>query len=123
MVQRIEQTVGIKPTATGDADGSTFINFSRELTAQEKTLLDGVMTSSPTLPPNLPGTKFIVKDLYNQRAAIGTAMGFPYKVYYSESVLGSGNVDQLELHFSQTLTTTQRNKVITEFGKLITLKP
>lgn len=127
MGQRIEQTVGIKPTMTGDTpDGSggmkTVVNFSRELTPEEKTLLDGVMADNPTLPPNLPGTKFTIKDVFNQRNTIGAAIGFPYRVYYSESVPGSGNVDLVELHFDKVLTTQERNKVLTEFSKLITLK-
>ena len=121
-VQRIEQEVGIKPNATGDSAGFTFVNFSRELTAQEKTILDALMASNPTLPPNLPGSKFVIKDVFNQRNTIGTAMGFPYKVFYSQSVPGSGNVDLVELHFDKVLTTQERNKVLAEFAKLITLK-
>lgn len=122
MMQRIFEAVGIKPTAVGDSGGLTFVDFSRELTVPEKTLLDSVMSTNPTLPPSLPGTKFIIKDIYNQRASIGEAMGFPYKVYYSESVLGSGNVDQVEIHFDQVLTNTQKNKVKSEFAKIITEK-
>ena|SRR3990167_8882427 len=121
-MERIEQTVGIRPTMVGDTGGFTVVNFSRELTIPEKALLDVLMASNPTLPPNLTGSKFIIKDIFNQKSTIGTAMGFPYKVYYSQSVPGSGNVDQVEIHFSSVLTTTQRNKVLSEFGKIITLK-
>jgi hypothetical protein len=121
-LQRIEETVGLRPTAIGDSSGQTFVNFSRELTAPEKALLDALMADNPTLPPNLVGSKFIIKDIFNQKSTISTAMGFTYRVYYSESVLGSGIVDQVEIHFSSVLTTTQRNKILSEFGKLITLK-
>lgn len=122
MSQRIELIVGLKPTATGDSGGFTFVNFSRDLTSQEKTLLDGVMADNPTLPPTPVGSRFVVRDIWSDKTAIETAMGFPYKVFYSESVPGSGNVDQIELHFSSTLTTTQRNKILSEYAKLITLK-
>jgi hypothetical protein len=122
MVQRILQTVGIKPTMTGDSSGFTVINFDRELTAPEKTLLDGVMADNPTQPPTLTGTKFVIKDIWSQKATIGTAMGATYRVYYSESVLGSGDINQIEIHFDTNLTTTQRNKVLTAYANLITVK-
>lgn len=122
MVQRIERSVGIKPTMTGDTGGFTVVNFSRELTAPEKALLDTLMADNPTLPPTPAGSRFVIRDVWNDKGAIQTAMGFPYKVFYSESVAGSGNIDQIELHFDQTLTTTQRNKILTEYAKLITLK-
>lgn len=121
-VQRIEQEVGIKPNAIGDSGGFTFVNFSRDLTAQEKTALDTLMASNPTLPPTTGGSKFVIRDIWSQKSTIETSMGLPYKVFYSQSVPGSGNVDQIEIHFSSALTTTQRNKIINEYGKLITLK-
>jgi hypothetical protein len=121
-LQRISEVVGLRPTVIGDTSGFTYVTFSRELTDPEKALLDGVMADNPTLPPSLPGSKFIIKDIFNQRNTIGTAIGFPYRVYYSESVLGSGNIDQVELHFDKVLTTQERNKVLSEFAKLITLK-
>ena len=122
MVQRINNVVGLKPTATGDSNGQTFINFSRDLTTQEKTLLDRVIADNPTQPPTLGGTKFVIKDVFNQKSTIQTAMEFPYKVYYSESVLGSGNVDQIEIHFDTNLTTTQKNKVLNAYANLISVK-
>lgn len=120
-MQRIEQEVGLKPTAMGDSGGFTFVNFSRELTAQEKTALDALMASNPLLPPTTGGTKFVIRDVWNQKALIETQMGFPYKVFYSSSQ-GNDVIDQVELHFDQNLTTPQRNRIISEYAKLITLK-
>lgn len=127
MMQRIEQTVGLKPNMTGDTpDGSegmkTVVEFSRELTAPEKALLDTLMADSPTQPPTTGGSKFVIRDIWNQKATFEAALGLTYRVYYSESVPGSGNVDQIEIHFDSTLTTQQRNKVLSEYAKLITLK-
>jgi hypothetical protein len=121
-MERIEQEVGLRPTAMGDSGGSTFVSFSRELTTQEKTILDNLMASNPTLPPTAGGTKFIIRDIWTQKTLIQDQMGFPYKVFYSQSNPGSGVVDQVEIHFDQTLTTQQRNKILTEYAKLITLK-
>lgn len=122
MLQRIFNTVGIEPTETGDVGEQTYVKFTRELTEAEKTLLDGVMADNPTYPPEPNGTRFVIIDVWNRRSEIITAMGIEYKVYYSESVPGSGDVDQIELHFNKTLTTQERNKVASEYQKLITLK-
>jgi hypothetical protein len=121
-MERIEQEVGIRPTAMGDSSGFTFVNFSRELTTGEKAILDALMASNPTLPPTTGGTKFVIRDIWSQKSFIETQMGFPYKVYYSQSTPGSRITDQIEIHFASTLTTAQRNKILTEYSKLITLK-
>ena len=121
-LERIEQEVGLRPTAIGDSSGLTFVNFSRALTEQEKTTLDTLMASNPTLPPTNTNTKFVIRDVWTQKSFIETAMGLPYKVFYSQSTPGSGVVDQIEIQFSKVLTTQERNKIISEYGKLITLK-
>ena len=121
-MQRIEQEVGLRPTAMGDSSGQTFVNFSRELTTGEKTILDALMAGNPTLPPTSGGTRFVIRDIWSQKSFIETQMGFPYKVFYSQSVPGSGVVDQIEIVFDATLTTQQRNKVISEYARLITIK-
>lgn len=121
-LQRIEQVVGLRPTAVGDSSGFTFVNFARELTVGEKALLDSLMASNPTLPPTSPNTKFVIRDIWTQKSFIETQMGLPYQVYYSQSVPGSGVVDQIEIHFNKVLTTQERNKIFSEYSKLITLK-
>lgn len=121
-MQRIERVVGLRPTATGDSGGFTFVNFSRELTEQEKSLLDSLMAENPTLPPTSTNTQFVIRDVWSQKSFIETQMGLPYQVFYSQSVPGSGVVDQIELHFNKVLTTQERNKIINEYAKLITLK-
>ena len=121
-MERIEQTVGLRPTMVGDTGGFTVVQFSRELTEPEKALLDTLMAGNPTLPPTPVGTRFVIRDIWSQKSFIETQMGFPYKVFYSQSTPGSGNVDQIEIHFDQTLTTQQRNKIISTYANLITLK-
>lgn len=122
MVQRILNTIGIKPILTCDTGGQTVIEFTRELTPTEKTQLDTVMVSNPTVAPTNAGTTFVIRDVWNQRAFFQQQIGLTYNVYYSESVPGSGIVDQVELHFPTTLTNTQKNKVISEYGKLVSVK-
>jgi hypothetical protein len=119
MLQRILNVIGIEPIGSGDVSDRTVLEFSRELTPQEKAQLDALMADNPTLPPTPAGSRFVIRDVWNQKTLIEQQMGFPYKVYYSESVPGSGNVDQVELHFAQTLTTAQRNSIISAYGKLI----
>lgn len=124
MNQRILNEVGIKPTMTGDTpDGSggmkTVVNFDRALTTTEKETLDVVMASNPTKPPVASGTVFKIKDIWNRLNDFKLATGLDFKLYYSESVPGSGNIDQIELHAPKTLSTQERNKTISEYSKLI----
>lgn len=124
MVMRILNEVGIKPTMTGDTpDGSggmnTVIRFDRELTETEKATLDVVMASNPTKPPVASGTVLKIKDIWNHLNDFKLATGQDFKLYYSESVPNSGVVDTIELHASKTLSTQERNKVLSEYSKLI----
>lgn len=124
MLQRCLNEVGIEPIGSGDVGEplQTYLDFSRELTQSEKAILDNVMASNPTLPPAPTGTVFVIRDVWNQKSLIEEQMGFPYQVYYSESNPGSGDIDQVELHFANTLTNPQRNKIVSEYSKLITLR-
>lgn len=122
MLQRIFNAIGMEPTGTGDIGGQTMLEFSRELTSTEKQKVDAIMSDNPTLPPTPVGSRFVIRDVWNQKAFFENAIGLPYQIYYSESVLGSGDVDQVEIHFATALTNTQKNKVLAEYAKLITLK-
>jgi hypothetical protein len=122
MLARINNEIGLEPTSSGDVGERTYLEFSRELTLSEKEKVDVIMASNPTLPPITNNTVFIIRDVWNQKSLIEGQMGFSYDVYYTESVPGSGDVNQVELHFKQNLTTQQRNKIISEYGKLITLR-
>src|SRR3990172_3646540 len=119
LMERCRNEVGVNPIMAGDVAGVTVVAFDRELTITEKAKLDALMNNNPTFPPNFPGSKFIIRDVWNQKATIQAAMGFPYTVYYSESTPGSGVVDQIELHFASILTAAQRNKIVSEYSKLI----
>ena len=124
MTQRIFNEVGLKPTMTGDSpDGAggmkTVINFDRELTPTEKSILDVVMASNPTQPPVASGTVLKIKDIWNRLNDFKLATGLDFKLYYSESIPGSGNIDQIELHAPKILSTQERNKTISEYSKLI----
>jgi hypothetical protein len=112
----------LEPNLVGDTTNETYVRFERELTSQEKVNLDVLMNNNPQLPPNTQGTVFKIVDVWNRRSEITQAMGLEYKVFYSESVPGSGDVDQIELHFSKTLTQQERNRVTNEYSKLISLK-
>ena len=82
-------------------------------------LLDTVMINNPTLPPSGTTTVFKIKDIWDFLSTFNISSGQTFKLYYSESVLGSGNMDTIELHLNASLSTQQRNKVVLEYGKLI----
>jgi len=121
MLQRIEQEVGIAPSGTSDIQVDetwhTCIMFNRQLTESEKISLDALIENSPTFPPSSP-TRFLVKDVWNQREAIAEAIGIPYRIFYSQSIPG-GEVDQVELHFDRVLTDQEKVKVREEYASLI----
>lgn len=119
MLQRILHTVGMEPVGSGDIEGKTVLEFDRELNEEEKANLDKVMADDPTLPPKNPGSRFLIRDVLNFQKQISEAIGYPYTLFYSESVPGSGNVDQIELHFAESLTQEQKEKVLSEYAKLI----
>lgn len=124
MLQRIKNEVGIEPIGSGDVGDSqgnwrTYLDFSRDLTIAEKALLDVVMVSNPTFPPTNSLTVLKIQDIFEKLAQFNTATGLNLKLYCSESVPGSGVIDQIELHSSVLLTLQQKNKVVSEYAKLI----
>jgi len=122
MLQRILNTIGIEPIGSGDVGGKTYLEFEKELTKEQKIVVDEIMADNPTYPPKPKGSVYIVRDLWNDRDAIGQEMGCPYEVYYSESELGSGNINQVELHFLKEINPTEDTKISVEYSNLITAK-
>lgn len=122
MLQRIKSATGIEPTNTSDVQigdsTRTVVEFARDLTNTEKANLDALMASNPTKPP--VGTKrFTIKDIWETLAVFNTATGVSCSLYFSESVPGSGKIDQIELHTPSSLTNTQKNKIRTEYANLL----
>ena len=125
MSQRIFNEMGIKPTMTGDTpDGSdgmkTIVEFSRELTPQEKSTLDAIMATDPTIPPTAT-CRVKIGDMWNKLAQFNASSGANFKLYYSQSVPGSGNVDTLELHTDAPLTNQQKTKVQDAYKNLLNI--
>lgn len=124
MIQRIKEEVGVEPIATHDIQEGdswkTEIVFSRELSTQEKNKLDSVMTDEPTKPPSTSKTILKIKDIWENRESFKESIGnLKFDVFFTESVVGSGKIDQIELHFKDDLTLVQKELVKVEYGKLI----
>lgn len=125
ILQRIIVTIGIEPLGIGDTmvgeSMKTFVQFSTALSPANKSTLDTIMADNPQYPPSTSNTIGLITDIWNERAAFQTAIGLTYTIYYDESVRGSGNVNQIKLHFNKSLTNTEKNKVKSEYAKLITI--
>lgn len=119
LLQRIKNEVGIEPMGLSDVGNQTLINFDRELTKQEKGILDSVMSYLPTFPPKTTNTVFKIEDIWEKLIKFNIQTGVEFNLYYSESVSGSGKFDQIELHAPKQLTDLEKAKVKEEFGKLI----
>jgi|SRR6185369_1298227 len=118
MLKRCLNEIGIEPVSSGDVGSETYLEFVRELSTQEKSLLDALMADNPTYPPT--GTlRFKVVDLWEKLQQFNQSSGSNFKIYYNESVPGSGKIDSIELHSSSPLTTTQKSKVKTAYANLI----
>ena len=118
VLQRINNSIGVHPFNVSYTGMFTIVQFENELSVDDKMVLDEIMTSNPTYPPYNSGTTFLIDDIWNKRSEIVAAMGLPFDVYFSESVIGSKDIDQIELHFNE-LNQTHKNKVLTIFSQLI----
>ena len=118
--QRCLNEIGINPTATGDSSGFTFLNFAEPLTTEQKTALDALMATNPSVPPTAT-CRVKIGDMWNKLAQFNIASGANFKLYYSQSVPGSGNVDTLELHTDAPLTNQQKTKVQDAYKNLLNI--
>lgn len=113
MLKRCLYEVGLEPINSGDAGEQTYLTFERELTAAEKTALDTLMADNPTYPPTAGvSAQFLVDDIWEKFLQFRTACGLPnLKLYYTESVPGSGKIDSIVLQHPTPLTNTQKTSV------------
>lgn len=110
MLKRCLYEVGIEPVNTSDIGEETWLQFSRELTASEQAALNTLMTSNPTYPPGNDVTIVKIQDIWEKFEAFKSACGLPnLKLYYSESIPGSGNIDTIEIHNPTPLSNSQKN--------------
>lgn len=120
LIKRCKFEVGIEPINTGNIEEQTFLEFDRDLTEQEKALLDTLMASNPTQPPT--GTcRVKIQDIYERLAQFNANTGMNIRIYYSESVNNSGSIDTIELHTDAPLTATQKSKITTGYSNLLTV--
>jgi hypothetical protein len=122
MLQRCVNEVGIEPTNTGDEfNGNimvTFLEFTRDLTATEKTKLDTLMANNPTFPPT-GGGGYIIKDIWENFAQFKLDAQIPtLQLYYTQSTTG-GATDQVYLYNPTALTTAQKNRIKTAYTNLV----
>ena len=120
-------SLGILPVSTSLAqeDNLTklYISFDNELSAQNKSILDNLITGSGPGCGYAPlgSPKFIITDIWEKYAQFTGNCGIGFKLYYGQSVPSqTGIFDQLLLYADNNLTTNQKNKTSTEYGKLIT---
>jgi hypothetical protein len=127
ILERVKNEVGVLPTNLSDVSISdvwyTVVSFDRELTTIEKGKLDVTMADNPGYPPAEPvNTVYNLKDIYETRGEFSTVLGnLPFFIYYNESTPGAG-FDRIQLHFRKGLGQAEKNKVVNEFAKLLTVK-
>jgi hypothetical protein len=117
LLQRCLHEVGIEPMGISDVGEQTVIQFSRELTALEKTKLDTLMADNPTFPPST-GVGLIIKDIWENFEAFKADCQLPgLRIFYTAAQPG-GAIDQIYLWHPTTLNTQQKNRVKTAYSNL-----
>ena len=110
MLQRCLYEVGLEPIGSGDVGTQTYLEFSRDLTAAEKTKLDTLMSDNPTFPPS-GGGGFIIKDIYENFTQFKVDAKLPnLQLYYTQSQAG-GAVNQVHLWNPVVLTNANKNNI------------
>lgn len=119
--QRVLITIGLQCAVDGNVGGQTCLQFPRELTPSELTAVNNIMANNPSYPPNTSNNVALITDIWNERAAFVAATGLDFDVYYDESSRGSGNVNQIKLHYKKVLNNTEKNRVKSEYAKLMSI--
>lgn len=119
LLKRCLNEVGLEPTCVSDVNEETWLEFSRSLTTIEKTALDTLMAGDPQNPPTT-GVKIVIKDIWEDGfEKFITAAALPnLRLYYSESIPGSGKIDRITLWHPTALTNTEKNRIKTAFTSL-----
>lgn len=118
-LKRCLNEIGIEPVSMCDVEESTFLSFDRELTAGEKSRLDALMQDDPQHPKKGETVMKII-DIWEQFDEFRKDVGLPeLRLYYSETVPGSGVVDQIELQHPTPLTQEQTERVKQAYISLI----
>lgn len=124
IIERCKNELNINPVSiydtTSDIIITTNIVFEIELTEQQLNDLTSLMNSSPQFPPeDQNATVFYVKDLNETFEEFQQLSGVSLKLYYSETITGSGKIDRLELHANRVLTEQEKNNVKTTYANYI----
>jgi len=122
--QKARLAIGRKPIAIANLDDQTFLRFDppldpvTELPLIETLFADGSKTSTP--PEAAKGQAYVIRDAYysNFLADLETELGCEVIVWFPRSDTSKKFSDRIELHFSRTLTTSDKNKVEKAIGNL-----
>lgn len=76
------------------------------------------MSGDPQNPPST-GVKVLIRDVWEDLEVLKTACGLPnLRLFYVESVVGSGKFDRVCLWHPTALTNTQKNALKTAYTNL-----
>ena len=96
-----------------------------ELTPEEEQVLQAILsdTNAENPPDNGKNTVFTIHDLWEEKSSFQKTIGDDkqYRLYYSESVVGSGNYDRIVLQFDEELTEEMKERVKSAYASLITV--
>lgn len=119
LLKRCLWEIGIEPVCIADSGEQTFLEFSRELEAEEKFILDGIMLDNPQHPPS-GGDAVTIVDVWEEFEQFKQVCGLPdLCLFYGEAVEGSGNINRVILWHPTALSDEEKQLVKTAYNNLL----
>lgn len=120
-LQKISLSLNIPQSeiSISSTEDKTYMGFMRELSDEEKAILDGIMSSNPCAPVTDKGTTFRVVDIWGMRKWVTDQLGItPTYWFETENLDGSGECF-MYLSFPRELTASEKQRIIDTYCSLM----
>ena len=127
LLYKIEYTLGVKATSVSTSGGQITVNFSVDLTTQQETDLDALISGTPYAPSfpgylEMTGNTLYIRDLFDQVewfntfiASIGIS-GLQATMWYVPTGDNGTKKDGILLKFNKILTNSDKRKIKAAYG-------
>lgn len=123
--QKINYAIGRNDFSTSITADNMFnlIFYDSELTPQEKTEVDAIMSDpatvyTPEIPPGVAGSVMQITDIYETIDEFNAQTGINFQIYFVEGTPGSGKIDKILLIPDRALAANEKNSIRGLFAEL-----
>ena len=115
--QKCVQAIGRQPRAMMDTgDDKTMLRFDPPLAAGEKAEIDAIFSDPATVCDApaiaIAGNSYLLKDIWECRAELEAAIGFPIVFWFPKSEPGDERPNRIRLDFAGRILTQQDKKAV-----------